>query len=106
MFNLLCQGLSCPADLDMPHAGSCSGEAHAWDLASGQSVPVGKHDAPVRHVQYLTQLSLLVTGSWDRYALLRRAPSETMKVHYSTCSRQASPCQQLLTHRGSCPAAC
>ena len=49
-------------------AAGCSGEVHVWDLQSNQSQPVGKHNAPVRHLQHLPSMGLLVTGSWDRCA--------------------------------------
>ena len=37
-----------------------------WDLQSNQARAIAKHAAPIRHMQFLPQLSLLVTGSWDR----------------------------------------
>ena len=47
-------------------AGGCSGEGLMWDLQSSQGRAIAKHEAPIRHMQFLPQLSLLVTGSWDR----------------------------------------
>ena len=47
-------------------AGGCSGEGLLWDLQSNQTRAAAKHGAPIRHIQFLPQQGLLVTGSWDR----------------------------------------
>jgi mRNA export factor len=37
-----------------------------WDLGSGQSIPVGQHDAPIKEVAWVSELNVAVTGSWDK----------------------------------------
>eukprot|EP00249_Psilotum_nudum_P015790 c25521_g1_i3 orf=521-1282(-) len=38
-----------------------------WPLLSGgQPVTVGMHDAPIKEIAWISEMSLLVTGSWDK----------------------------------------
>ena len=37
-----------------------------WNLATNQQQQVAAHAAPVRHCFYIPQMSMLVTGSWDK----------------------------------------
>lgn len=38
-----------------------------WNLATNQSQVVGQHDAPIRHIFFVPDMSnMLVTASWDR----------------------------------------
>ena len=67
---LHCQAAPGPGAMQGPEdtacTGGCSGEATLWDLQSHQTRTVARHEAPIRHLQFLPQLGLLVTGSWDR----------------------------------------
>ena len=47
-------------------AGGCDNIAKKWDLATNQSTQVAKHDGAIRHMAWIEQVGLLVTGSWDR----------------------------------------
>jgi len=48
--------------------GGCDKQAKCWDLASNQVIQVGAHDAPVRYVFWLHEMTpnCVVTGSWDK----------------------------------------
>ena len=38
-----------------------------WNLATNQNQAVGQHDAPIKHIFFVEQMSnMLVTASWDR----------------------------------------
>ena len=38
-----------------------------WPLLSGgQAVTVGMHEAPIKGIEWIPQMNLLVTGSWDK----------------------------------------
>ena len=38
-----------------------------WNLATNQNQVVGQHDAPIRHLCFVKEMSnMLVTASWDR----------------------------------------
>lgn len=43
-----------------------------YDFFAGQEASLGTHDAPVKCVEWLPSRGLLVTGSWDRWAMLGR----------------------------------
>ncbi|KAF5177689.1 mRNA export protein [Thalictrum thalictroides] len=51
----------------------CDKLVKMWPLMSGgQPVTVAQHDAPIKDLAWIPQMSLLVTGSWDKtlkYAL-------------------------------------
>lgn len=46
--------------------GGCDGAVRLWDLSSNGQRQVAAHDAPVAHVAWIPQLSMLATASWDR----------------------------------------
>ena len=49
------------------HAGGCDKTAKMWNLATNQSTVVARHDAPIRHLFSLKDMSgMLVTGGWDK----------------------------------------
>jgi hypothetical protein len=35
-------------------------------FSGGQAVTVGMHDAPIKNISWITEMNLLVTGSWDK----------------------------------------
>jgi len=46
--------------------GGCDNVAKCWTLQTGQTMDVGKHDAPIKTCHYIDELSVLCTGSWDK----------------------------------------
>jgi len=44
----------------------CDKQAKKWDLATNASTQVAAHDAPIRHLAWIPEMQLLVTGGWDR----------------------------------------
>ena len=51
-----------------PHAaGGCDKTAKMWSLQTNQSQVVARHDAPIRHLFSVKDMSsMLVTGGWDK----------------------------------------
>ena len=48
-------------------AGGCDKTAKMWSLATNQSQVVARHDAPIRHLFSVKDMSnMLITGSWDK----------------------------------------
>ncbi|KAJ4812841.1 mRNA export factor [Rhynchospora pubera] len=48
-------------------SGGCDKQVKMWPLTSGvQPITVAVHDEPVKHVAYISQMNLLVSGSWDK----------------------------------------
>ncbi|CAA2966110.1 RAE1 [Olea europaea subsp. europaea] len=48
-------------------SGGCDKQVKMWPLLSGgQPVTVAMHDAPVKEIAWVPEMSLLVTGSWDK----------------------------------------
>jgi mRNA export factor len=48
-------------------SGGCDKQAKMWPLQSGgQAVTVGMHEAPIKGIEWIGQMNLLVTGSWDK----------------------------------------
>lgn len=47
-------------------SGGCDNIGKKWDLATNQSTQVAQHDQAIRHMAWIEQVGLLVTGSWDR----------------------------------------
>mmetsp|Transcript_12066 Transcript_12066/g.24264 ORF Transcript_12066/g.24264 Transcript_12066/m.24264 type:complete len:344 (-) Transcript_12066:2458-3489(-) len=47
-------------------AGGCDNGIKMWNLATNQQQQVAQHDAPIRHCAYISQMNMLVTGSWDK----------------------------------------
>ena len=49
-------------------AAGCDKEVKLWDLASQQTTTIGKHDAPIRHLNVcsINNAQMVVTGSWDK----------------------------------------
>jgi len=37
-----------------------------WNLQTNQQQQIAQHAAPVRHVFYVKDMNMLVTGSWDK----------------------------------------
>lgn len=45
----------------------CDKQAKMWPLLSGgQAVTVGMHEAPIKDIEWIPEMNLLVTGSWDK----------------------------------------
>lgn len=55
-------------------SGGCDKQAKMWPLLSGgQPVTVAMHDAPIKEIAWIPEMSLLATGSLDKtvkYAIL------------------------------------
>lgn len=47
-------------------AGGCDNAVKMWNLATNQQQQVAAHGAPVRHCFFVSQMNMLVTGSWDK----------------------------------------
>ncbi|KAG6422005.1 hypothetical protein SASPL_118566 [Salvia splendens] len=48
-------------------SGGCDKQVKMWPLLSGgQPVTVAMHDAPIKELAWIPEMSLLVTGSWDK----------------------------------------
>lgn len=47
-------------------SGGCDKQVKMWPLSGGQPVTVAMHDAPVKEIAWIPEMSLLVTGSWDK----------------------------------------
>lgn len=47
-------------------SGGCDKQAKMWPLAGGQPMTVAMHDAPIKDIAWIPEMSLLVTGSWDK----------------------------------------
>ncbi|GAB2269528.1 Poly(A)+ RNA export protein rae1 [Dionaea muscipula] len=48
-------------------SGGCDKQVKMWSLQSGaQPVTVAMHDAPIKEIAWIPEISLLVTGSWDK----------------------------------------
>lgn len=47
-------------------SGGCDKQVKMWPLSGSQPVTVGMHDAPVKELAWIPEMSLLVTGSWDK----------------------------------------
>ena len=39
---------------------------HLWNLQTNQLRQVAAHQEPIRHVDYIKEMDVLVTASWDR----------------------------------------
>eukprot|EP00028_Trichosphaerium_sp_Am-I-7-wt_P013935 CAMPEP_0168510972 /NCGR_PEP_ID=MMETSP0405-20121227/1811_1 /TAXON_ID=498012 /ORGANISM="Trichosphaerium sp, Strain Am-I-7 wt" /LENGTH=278 /DNA_ID=CAMNT_0008528967 /DNA_START=128 /DNA_END=964 /DNA_ORIENTATION=+ len=46
--------------------GACDGKAQLWDLQANKLQAIGKHDQPIRHMAWVANHNLLVTGGWDK----------------------------------------
>ncbi|KAK9166512.1 hypothetical protein Scep_001703 [Stephania cephalantha] len=46
-------------------SGGCDKQVKMWPLG-GQPVTVAAHDAPIKELAWIPEMSLLVTGSWDK----------------------------------------
>ncbi|MCO5578115.1 hypothetical protein L7F22_031953 [Adiantum nelumboides] len=48
-------------------SGGCDKQAKMWPLLTGgQAVTVGMHEAPIKAIEWISEMNLLVTGSWDK----------------------------------------
>lgn len=48
-------------------SGGCDKQVKMWSLMSGgQTSTVAMHDAPIKEIAWIPEMSLLVTGSWDK----------------------------------------
>lgn len=48
-------------------SGGCDKQVKMWPLMSGgQPMTVAVHDAPISEMAWIPEMSLLVTGSWDK----------------------------------------
>jgi mRNA export factor len=54
------------ADGSAVFSGGCDNQVKKWDLATNQPMQVAGHDAPIRHLAWIPEVNLLVTGSWDK----------------------------------------
>jgi mRNA export factor len=56
-----------PDDGSTVFSGGCDKQVKMWPLSSGgQPVTVGIHDAPIKEISWISEMNLLVTGSWDK----------------------------------------
>jgi len=64
-------------------SGGCDNIAKKWDLATNQSTQIAQHDGAIRHMAWIEQVGLLVTGSWDRTLKYwdSRQPNPALQVH-------------------------
>lgn len=47
--------------------GGCDKQVKMWPLLSGGApTTVAMHDAPVKEIAWISQMNLLVSGSWDK----------------------------------------
>jgi len=51
---------------DVVFSGGVDNQVKMWTLATNQTQQVAAHDAAVRHVAFMPEMNLLVTGSWDK----------------------------------------
>lgn len=60
----------------------CDNTAKAWHLQSEQAIQIAQHDAPIKHIAHIPEMSAVVTGSWDRTVRYwdPRQPKEIAKV--------------------------
>ena len=65
-----------------PRPGGCDNQAKKWDLATNQPTQGAGHDAPIRHLAWIQEVNLLVTGSWDKTLKYwdTRQPSPALQV--------------------------
>lgn len=61
---VLCSDWS--ADGTTVFAGDCDRAVFTWNLQTNQHTKVAEHAAPVRHLRFIKEMNLLVTGSWDK----------------------------------------
>ena len=61
---VLCSDFS--ADGATVFAGGCDGTARSWQLGQPTATVIGKHDAPIKSIHCVTELGVVVTGSWDK----------------------------------------
>lgn len=61
---LLCSAWS--SDGSAVFLGGCDNGVKMWNLATNQQQQVAQHSAPVRHCFYVSQMNMLITGSWDK----------------------------------------
>lgn len=48
-------------------SGGCDKQVKMWPLLSGgQAMTIAMHEAPVKEVAWIPELSLLASGSWDK----------------------------------------
>jgi mRNA export factor len=67
---VLCTSLG--ADGMTSYSAGCDGIIKSWNVTqpATSAQNIGKHDAPVRHMNYIPEMSVLITGSWDRYNIV------------------------------------
>ena len=47
-------------------SGGCDNQAKVWDLGSNSQQQVAQHEAPIRHMAWIQEMNVLLTGSWDK----------------------------------------
>ena len=64
--------------------------AKVWDLATNQATQVAAHDAPIKNLFWVQEMSCVVTASWDRTIMLQDESQPDMgKLIRSTPSGHA-----------------
>jgi len=53
-------------DGSMIFSGGCDNISKVLQLSSGSSSQIGKHDGPIKCINYINEINCLVTGSWDK----------------------------------------
>ncbi len=54
------------ADGTTVFAGDCDRAVQSWNLQTNQQTKIAEHQAPVRHLKFISEMNLLVTASWDK----------------------------------------
>ncbi|GAB4819139.1 hypothetical protein N2152v2_006185 [Parachlorella kessleri] len=53
-------------DVEVSSVRGCDSLVKMWNLQTNQQQQIAQHAAPVRHVFYVKDMNMLVTGSWDK----------------------------------------
>lgn len=43
----------------------CDSKVRCWNLGSGQTTPIGQHNAPIKTINWVSNLNCVLTGGWD-----------------------------------------
>jgi hypothetical protein len=62
-------------------SGGCDRQAKMWNLGAGaQAQTVAMHDAPIQSLAWISELNLLVTGSWDKTLKCVLSPTYVFRI--------------------------
>jgi len=61
---VLCTDFS--SDGQRVFSGSCDNTAKMWHLSTNQSQQIAAHDAPIKEIYWVPELTAVATGSWDK----------------------------------------